>query len=69
MQTHVEPVHTTLLGSAINFITDRLLVPYANELLDDGFALPSFENLTLSSSNVQLDKDVIFFSGNLDYHN
>jgi hypothetical protein len=68
VNTNIGAVHDELLGDAINFISDQVLVPYANQLLADGFTLPQFENLTLGDSQVLLDEKSVFIDGDLHYH-
>lgn len=68
MSTNIGAVHDELLGDAINFISDQLLVPYANQLLVNGFTLPQFQNLTLGDSQVILDEKSVFIDGDLHYH-
>ncbi len=68
VSTNIGTVHDELLGDAINFISDQVLVPYANQLLVNGFTLPQFENLTLGDSQVLLHEKSVFIDGDLHYH-
>ena len=68
VNTSAGAVHVEVLGAAINFISDQLLVPYGNQLLVNGFTLPQFEDLTLHGAEVVLDEATLFIDGNLEYH-
>jgi hypothetical protein len=58
-------VHPTLLSATIDSMISLLLVPWTNNALKDGWAVPPFGQLSLTDSIVQLRNGASLVSSDL----